>query len=244
LFAVGALRAAGVPADDPRVREALGFVERCQNLPLAGAAPDSGFDEGLDDGGFFLSPSDPARNKAGTAGIDANGRVRGRSYASATADGLRALLACGVPPDDERVVRARAWLARGFDPERNGGDFPPERATERAASTFYAAWSAAHAFARLEARSAAAGGAGQARELARALLARQRADGSFAGDAGILLEDDPLVATPLALGALASCRLALLAPGASAERSEGCPLARTAALLRLSDRAAPRSRRP
>jgi hypothetical protein len=182
--------------------------------------------------------------------------MRGRSYASATADGLRALLACGLAHDDERVVGARAWLERRFDPERNAGDIPPERATEREASCYYAAWSAAHAFARLDAaqQGCSAGRAGWARQLASALLARQRADGSFAGDAGILLEDDPLVATPLALGALASCRLALAAEGAEGARAaSGCPLARAAALVGLgdpgglgglSDPAAPRSRRP
>ena len=35
LFAIGALRIAGVPADDPVIRKALTFIERCQNVVLA-----------------------------------------------------------------------------------------------------------------------------------------------------------------------------------------------------------------
>jgi len=42
--------------------------------------------------------------------------------------------------------------------------------------------------------------------LARGLEARQRADGSFAGESALMKEDDPIVATGLALVALARCR--------------------------------------
>src|SRR5207302_675052 len=59
LFAVGALRVAGAGEDDPAVRAALVFVERCQNF-AAGRDADPAFD----DGGFFFSPTDPVRNKA------------------------------------------------------------------------------------------------------------------------------------------------------------------------------------
>jgi len=43
--------------------------------------------------------------------------------------------------------------------------------------------------------------------LADELLRRQEADGSWVNAAGEVREDDPLVATPLAVGALAGCRL-------------------------------------
>ena len=35
LFAIGALRIAGVAAEDPAIRKALTFVERCQNVAEA-----------------------------------------------------------------------------------------------------------------------------------------------------------------------------------------------------------------
>src|SRR5207244_1816778 len=59
-FAVEALRAAGSPADDPAIRAALAFIDRCQNF-LPGAR--SG-DLQLDDGGCFFMQDDPVRNKA------------------------------------------------------------------------------------------------------------------------------------------------------------------------------------
>src|SRR5262249_51357884 len=71
----------------------------------AGRAPAS------DDGAFFCAPGDPPRNKAGVAGTAHRGRERFASYGSTTADGLRALLACGLPRDGARVTAARHWLA-------------------------------------------------------------------------------------------------------------------------------------
>ncbi len=93
VFAVGALGVANRSGDAPALAKARSFVERCQNF--AGG-----------DGGFLFSPTDPVRNKAGAT---VGGRFH--SYGSATADGLRALLRCGVPIDHPRVVAVRGWLA-------------------------------------------------------------------------------------------------------------------------------------
>ena len=110
LFAIGALRIAGVEADDPAIRKALTFIERCQNV----AVSDQDGDPQYDDGGFFFSRTDPVRNKAGVAGTDRHGRLRYHSYGSTTADGLRALLRCGLSHDHPRVSAARAWLEATF----------------------------------------------------------------------------------------------------------------------------------
>ena len=45
-----------------------------------------------------------------------------------TADGLRALLRCGLSHDHPRVVAARDWLVRNFSAESNPGEFPGDRA--------------------------------------------------------------------------------------------------------------------
>jgi hypothetical protein len=63
LFAIGALRIAGVAAEDPVIRKALAFVERCQNFAADEVSGDSRFD----DGGFFFTTKDPARE--GEAGV-------------------------------------------------------------------------------------------------------------------------------------------------------------------------------
>ena len=84
LFALGASENRGAGADEPAVRKALGFVVRCQNFADDRRAADPAFD----DGGFFFTPTDPVRNKAGVAGTDRRGREPYHSYGSATADGL------------------------------------------------------------------------------------------------------------------------------------------------------------
>jgi len=197
-FALGALRYCGAPRDDPAVRRALRFVERCQNL--------GGGDPQLDDGGFFFSPSDELPNKAGAAS-DRSGRGRFRSYGTMTADGARALLRCGLPPSHERVAAARAWLERRFSAVVPPGDFDPAREGERQGAFFYWCWSVAHAFRALDVGTGA--GRPWVVELAEGLLRCQRPDGSWQSGSGWVKEDDPLVATPLAAGALGVCRLFL-----------------------------------
>ena len=176
LWATGALQLAGVPRDDPRFADALAFVLRCRN----------------DDGGFVLTPTNPVQNKAGDR----------RSYGSATADGLRALLRLGVPRDDPRVLAAKQWLHARFAGAQNVGDFPVDRAFSRDGSRYYATWTIAHAFA------LAGGPDGWAARVVDDLLALQRPDGAWRG-ATDLREDDPLVATPQALAALALARHAI-----------------------------------
>ena len=195
LFAVGALRLGGATADDPPIRKALRFVERCQNFDLGEPA--------LDDGGFFLTPTDPSRNKAGPSKAD-----RFHSYGSATADGLRALLRCGLPPDHPRVVASLRWLERNFTISTVPGTFEGPRESEREATYFYYCWSVAHAFRSLGIRTFESNGrrVDWAAELAEELLRRQRPDGTWSNRFSASKEDDPLVATPFALGALANGR--------------------------------------
>jgi hypothetical protein len=47
-----------------------------------------------------------------------------------------------------------------------------------------------------------------AEELSREVIRRQRADGSWSNRSGASKEDDPLVATTLAVGALGACLMA------------------------------------
>ncbi len=184
LFAIGALFLSGVPATDPALVAARGFVERCQNP----------------DGGFQFSPSIPDANKAGP----------GRSYGSMTADGARALLRLGATPDDPKLIAARRWLERWFDAERNPGDFVEVNEVRRASSYYYWTWSAAHAM-----RDLGIAPERWAAPLARALLTRQRGDGSWANPATEMREDDPVVASSFATAALAVCRMALGGPAKS-----------------------------
>ncbi len=195
LFAVGALRLGGATADDPAIVKALRFVERCQDFDPS--------DPARSDGGFFLTPTDPARNKAGAS---PSGRFH--SYGSATADGLRALLRCGLPPDHPRVLAALGWLKRNFSTSTVPGTFEGSREDDREATYFYYCWSLAHAFRSLGVRTFERDGrkVDWAAEIADELLRRQRPDGTWSNRFSASKEDDPLVATPFALGALANGR--------------------------------------
>jgi hypothetical protein len=140
------------------------------------------------DGGFAFSPVVEPANKAGR---DADGRLR--SYATATADGVLALQALGVAATDARLVAARAWLQKHASAERIGG------IDDRPAEPWHDALRFYHAMVLASAHPSAR------RDLAAMLGARQRADGSFASDmVTAMKEDDPLLATALALHALSA----------------------------------------
>lgn len=204
LFAVGALRMSGVPASDPAFRAALVFVERCQNFTDDSAQGDPAFD----DGGFFFTAANRAQNKAGVAGTDRNGVLRYHSYGSATADGVRALIRCGLGPDHPRVLAAQDWLRRHFSTHTNPGVFEPVLAADRDAALNYWYWSVSHAFRLLAVTTVDRDGlqVAWAPWLADDLLARQRPDGSWKNPHGFMKEDDPLIATTLGAAALANCR--------------------------------------
>lgn len=208
-FALEALRAAGCGPDDPSIRKAREFVLRSQNFAQSPERQDPKFD----DGGFFFIPSDAVRNKAGVGGRDAQQHERFNSYGSAAADGLRALLICGAASDAARVDAARHWLDSRFAPDIHPGDYAKDREHGRQALYYYYARSQAIAWKLL----GVTGGADlepvaqRAAALVSELIKRQRANGSWRNMAVDVREDDPLVATPLAMDALAACRV-LIAP--------------------------------
>jgi hypothetical protein len=139
-----------------------------------------------DDGGFCYSPVVAAANKAG---CDTNGLFR--AYATATADGVLALQALGAGESDPRLAAARAWLTRNASAARIGGidDNPPEPWHE--ALRFYHSMVLAEAHPQLRP------------DLRVMLAARQSADGSFRSEIiTAMKEDDPLLATALALHTL------------------------------------------
>jgi len=139
-----------------------------------------------DDGGFAFSLVVDAANKAGR---DEHGRFR--SYATATADGVLAMRALGVGDDDPRLARAVQWLDRHASAERIGGIAEEPSEPWHDALRFYHAMALADAHPR-------------SRPAITAMLrSRQRDDGSFCSDLeSAMKEDDPLLATALALHAL------------------------------------------
>ncbi len=186
-----ALREAG-HADLDAYRSAEAFLRLTQKHPR-----DAGLDSLLFDGGFFASPVVQSVNKAGRAPGAPDGVPVFRSYATATADGLLALLAAGVPRDDHRVQAAVRWLrahpALAY-PEGIPQDDPDQW---HRVLFFY------HLAVRAEAYHALAWSGSWQEEMIRLLRRRQRADGSFSNPYGAPnKEDDPLLATSLVVTAL------------------------------------------
>lgn len=209
-FGIEALRATGTPSDAPLWKEVSNIVFRCQNFSDDKSTVDARFN----DGGAFQIPGSAADNKADAAGRDQRGRERYHSYGSMTADGLRSLLSCGLPPSHPRVRAARTWLENHWSVARNPGDFPPNREVLRGATYFYYCQALARALTDLKIRemNTPTGKVLWARELGTELLKRQRPDGSWVNRFSDSKEDDPLIATMWAATALALCRRATAAP--------------------------------
>jgi hypothetical protein len=151
------------------------------------------------DGGFYFSPVVVAANK-GREETDEDGAVHFRSYATATCDGILALLAAGVPREDERLMRAAEWLAAHDDlayPQGVPLDYPEPWGE---AIRFYHYAVRAETYAALD-------WPGDWREQLTTIVAKEQAtDGSFRNAASPLMkEDDPLLCTALAVAALEHC---------------------------------------
>lgn len=127
--AIVALRASGVPAADPRLQQALRFVESCQNLSHHTRAP-GGIEETArparpwvdGSGGAVYSPTESK------AGGDWNPRAKAgepqyrlHSYGSMTHALIESYLALDVPVDDERVRAALGWIRANYSFDANPG---------------------------------------------------------------------------------------------------------------------------
>jgi prenyltransferase beta subunit len=161
---------------------AKGYVLRCQQ-------PDGGFT-------FTCEPAS-LNNKADYRD---ERQMQPRSYGTATADGIRALLACGMKPTDDPVAKALTWLSQrpalevvpGFEA------LPPEAGWQRGLRFYYYA-----SLAKVLQHYPDA--AARKIKLAEHLIALQSDDGSWVNNSDRMRENDPLIATSLAIVALAGC---------------------------------------
>jgi hypothetical protein len=137
------------------------------------------------DGGFFFSTVVEEANKAGSR----DGRYR--SYGSATADGLLCLLAIDDPKNSDRVRAAAKWIEKNHSGDRVPGfESHPDHRWAHGLAFYYAA-----------AVNEAFRGLGREAPPHR-VLGSQRRDGSYSNPESLVKEDDPLIATALALRAL------------------------------------------
>jgi hypothetical protein len=190
--ALGALAAAGA-LDSTAAAAATRFLRLLQKHPGDGRPqPPDGIltDSTHYDGGFYASSVSFGVNKAGVDGRGVFG-----AYATATADGLLALLDAGHAPASEPVQAALRWLRDHPGWEEPAGLTPDWQPV----MLFYGVATRAEAYGRM-------GETGWENEVVSLLVGLQRPDGSFVNPAGAPnKEDDPLLATALAVEALVRC---------------------------------------
>ncbi len=193
-FMVEAMIAAGVPKDDPAIKNALKFISRSQNLeseyndqPFAKKASDE------DKGGFVYNPLEQDNEKSdkrtAAGGLRTEG---GMTYA-----GLKSFLYAGVGKDDPRVKAAIAWIRKNYSVTENPG--------QGQAGLFYYYVTFAKAMEALgEDPFVDAKGTKHdwQQELFDQLKKTQKADGSWANSNRAFLENAPELATAFALLAL------------------------------------------
>jgi len=149
------------------------------------------------DGGFYFSSVVEAANKGESIPApDGEGTIY-LPYATATSEGLLALLASGVKPDDPRVLSAIDWLDSHPDLDHPGG-IPHDHPDRWGQVLFFY-----HLSIRGEVAIASADAARLLEPMTNLLSDRQRNDGSFVNPLGTLMkEDDPILATALAVTAI------------------------------------------
>ncbi|HKD99633.1 MAG TPA: prenyltransferase/squalene oxidase repeat-containing protein [Planctomycetota bacterium] len=208
-FAMDALHVAGAPPDDPAMRRALVFLQRCQNrsetnhieISRDGVTAVAG-----NDGGAMYYPGN---SKAGVDKLP-DGRVVPRSYGSMTYALLKGFVFAGLPKDDARLKDAYAWCAKNYTLDRVPGYEEMAKAMPRAVHQglfyYYVAMATAlRAYGAKEIETPDGKKHDWRRELAARLKSMQKPDGSFVNEnSPRWFEGDEVLATThavLALGA-------------------------------------------
>lgn len=196
-----ALNEAGLN-DSVGFAKASGFLALLQNF----RSPESERSQAVnqtagipDDGGFYITPVIPTANKGGWE-PDIRDGFRYRSYATATCDGILALLATGAESDDPRVVAALNWLERHPElayPDGIPKDHPGQW---RSAMVLYHLWVRSEVYHRLDQKG------NWKEEIPETMNRFSFQQGGFSNPLGAAnKEDDPLLATAMAVMTMVNC---------------------------------------
>ena len=149
------------------------------------------------DGGFCFTPEPMSLNNK--ADYKDEGKLQPRSYGTATCDGIRAMLACGIPADDKRVLAAAAWLAERPALELVPGfeGLPRELGWDRGLRFYYYA-SLTDVLPLLPQPEQNT----RRTALLKMLVTLQKENGRYVNESDRMRENDPLIATSLALEGL------------------------------------------
>jgi squalene-hopene/tetraprenyl-beta-curcumene cyclase len=196
-FFLDALKAAGVPPDDPAYKKALIFVSRSQNLkseyndrPWAGK---------INDGSFIYTPAAGGETKAD------NPEQALLGYGSMTYAGIKSMIYCGVSKDDPRMKKALEWIQKHYTVDANPG--MPKALEHRGLYYYYHTMAKCLDLVGDDYLVDANGVKHDWRaEITAALAKRQRPDGSWVNETDRWMEGDPNLVTGYALMALSHCK--------------------------------------
>ena len=195
-----AMKAAGIGPDDPAMKKALLFVNRCQNIK--GETNDRPWAKLLNDGSFIYSAALGGATKVVDEPLE-NGALPG--YGSMTYAGVKSMIYCGVSRDDPRVKKAYEWIQNNYSVEKNAG--MPDVRSQWGLYYYY------HTMA----KSLDTLGIDHVvdnkgvkhdwrKDITLALAKRQRPDGGFINSSANWMEADENLVTGYALMALSYCR--------------------------------------
>lgn len=195
-----AMKAAGIGPDDPAMKKALQFVNRCQNIK--GETNDRPWAKLIGDGSFIYTAATGGATKVVDQPLE-NGALPG--YASMTYAGVKSMIYCGVPKDDPRIKKAYEWIQANYSLDKNAG--MPDVRSQWGLYYYY----------NTMAKSLDALGIDHVvdnkgvkhdwrKDITEALAKRQREDGSFINSAANWMESDQNLVTGYALLALSYCR--------------------------------------
>lgn len=168
-----ALKQSGLPKDDPAYQRGLVFISRCQMLS---GANDQLFAAESDDGGFIYTAANDGESKAGTTVSD--GKPQLRSYGSMTYAGFKSLLYAGLTEEDPRVRAAVKWIGTYYTLDANPN--MPDAASQQGLYYYFHTFARAlHAWGKAEVVDDLGLPHDWRADLSRALVRRQRDDGSW-----------------------------------------------------------------
>ncbi|MFN0060023.1 MAG: prenyltransferase/squalene oxidase repeat-containing protein [Planctomycetota bacterium] len=209
-FAIEALRLAGKTEDSEEMRNAIIFLQRCQNLAAVNDTlrAEKGT-RSSEDGGAMYAPVD---TKAEVL-QNSDGSRTYSSYGSMTYALVKSYVYAGLKRDDVRVQKAWEWIEKNYSVEHNPGMVHPQNPTRGYQGLFYYYLLMARTLEVLEVKEIK-DGAGQrhfwANELAGRLLALQRPAGEWQNPVDRWWEGDPQVVTAYAVRALSICSRSLV----------------------------------
>jgi squalene-hopene/tetraprenyl-beta-curcumene cyclase len=201
LYALEALKAAGIKSDSPAFQNALKFIRNCIDDPeLSLVAKEKG---ALGSGGATYRPGESEIGKD----KNAEGKMVARAYGSMTYNMVKALLLCDVKKDSPELQAAFRWIKSNYTVEENPG------AGAKGYYYYVLAFAKALSAAGLNELTTSDGRTVcWASELAAQLKKLQKKDGSFVNDREEKwMENDPILCTAYALEALNLCHAALKA---------------------------------